>query len=185
MAISIFLIWKDWWYLFQKAKVKGMDSLYDYAIRIKLRICQSYIGHYADILGRPYFPHGINGIYISGGAQVGKNCVIFQQVTIGSNTLNNTQRNGSPRIGNNCYIGAGATIIGNIRIGNNCRIGANVVVAQDIPDNSTVISQKPRIIYHDEPLDNRFYCMDKDENKVYFDDGKWIIDNPPPDVVVR
>lgn len=67
MVLSIFLLWEDWWSLFQKAKIKGVDSIYDYAARIKLRINQSYIGHDAKIAGRPYFPHGVSGIYISGG----------------------------------------------------------------------------------------------------------------------
>ena len=43
-------------------------------------------------------------------------------------------------------IGAGAKIIGPIRIGNNVKIGANCIVVQDIPDNATVVMQKPRII---------------------------------------
>lgn len=108
---------------------------------------------------------------------MGRNCVIFQQVTIGSNTLNNTENNGAPHIGDNCYIGAGAMIIGNVTVGDNCRIGANVIVSQDIPDNSTVVSQKPRIIHHDHPLDNRFFCLDRNGDRVYFKDGKWIKDD--------
>lgn len=54
---------------------------------------------------------------------------------------------GAPTIGDNCYSGAGAKIIGNVRVGNNCRIGANAVVVEDIPDNSTVVCDKPRIIH--------------------------------------
>lgn len=77
---------------------------------------------------------------------IGANCVIFQQVTIGSNTLSDTKSAGAPVIGDNCYIGAGAKIIGNVTIGNNCRIGANAVVTKDVPDNSTVISGEMRII---------------------------------------
>ena len=107
---------------------------------------------------------------------MGQNCVIFQQVTIGSNTLNGTQRKGAPQIGDNCYIGAGAMIIGDVTIGNNVRIGANTIVAQDVPDNSTVVSQKPRIICHEEQLDNRFYCNNKDGKQVYYEKGKWILD---------
>lgn len=53
---------------------------------------------------------------------------------------------GAPNIGDDCYIGAGAKIIGNINIGNNVRIGANCVVVEDIPDNCTVVMDKPRII---------------------------------------
>ena len=79
--LSVFLLWKDWWYLFQKAKLSGVDSVYDYAARIKVRLTQSYIGHFADISSKPFFPHGIVGIYISGGCRLGKDCVIFQYVT--------------------------------------------------------------------------------------------------------
>lgn len=55
-------------------------------------------------------------------------------------------RGGAPEIGDNCYIGAGAKIIGNIVIGDNVKIGANCVVVEDIPDNCTVVLEKPRII---------------------------------------
>lgn len=53
---------------------------------------------------------------------------------------------GAPKIGNNVFIGAGSKIIGNIHIGNNVIIGQNVVITNDIPDNTTVVSQKPRIL---------------------------------------
>jgi len=106
--------------------------------------------------GRITFPHGLNGILISAGATIGKNCTIFHQVTIGSNTTEGSRRNGSPQIGDNVLIGAGAKIIGNIKIGNNVRIGANCVVVDDVPDNATVVMQKPRVIEHSETRDNTF-----------------------------
>lgn len=58
-------------------------------------------------------PHGFYGIFISQRAKIGYGCTIYQHVTIGSNDL------GAPTIGNNCLIGAGAKIIGNVSIGNN------------------------------------------------------------------
>ena len=88
-------------------------------------------------------PHGFYGIFISQRAKIGEGCVIFQQVTIGSNEL---QFGGAPTIGKNCLIGAGAKIIGNVHIGNNVRIGANTVVVDDVPDNCTVVMNKPRVI---------------------------------------
>ncbi|WP_285959077.1 serine O-acetyltransferase [Thomasclavelia spiroformis] len=88
----------------------------------------------------PIFPHGLYGIIISKNAKIGKNCTIFHQVTIGEG------KDGAPCIGNNCYIGAGAKIIGKIKIGNNVKIGANCVVIEDIPDNSIVVLEKTRII---------------------------------------
>ena len=101
-------------------------------------------------------PHGISGIYISGGAVIGDNCTIFHQVTIGSNTLADSLCAGSPHIGNNVYIGAGAKIIGNVNIGDNVRIGANCVVAEDVPNNSTVVMPKARIIIHQKERENTF-----------------------------
>ena len=37
-------------------------------------------------------------------------------------------------------------VLGEVRIGNNVTIGANCVIDFDIPDNTTVVGQKPRII---------------------------------------
>ena len=72
---------------------------------------------------------------------------------------------GSPHIGDNCYIGAGAKIIGNIHVGNNCRIGANAVVTIDIPDNCTVVMEKPRLIINEKRKTNRYYS--KIGNELY------------------
>lgn len=51
-------------------------------------------------------------------------------------------------IGDNVFIGAGAKVIGGIHVGDNVKIGANCIVVEDIPDNSTVVMHKPRIICH-------------------------------------
>ena len=88
----------------------------------------------------PILGHGIKGVVIAGGAKIGKNVYISHQVTIGRS------RNEAPIIGDNVYIGPGAKIFGGIKIGNNVRIGANCVVFQDIPDNATIVLEKPRII---------------------------------------
>lgn len=112
----------------------------------------------AEIGEHSTFPH-FSGIFISEMAKIGNNNVIFQQVTIGSNTLQDSKQCGAPIIGNNCIIGAGAKIIGNIRIGDNVRIGANCVVISDIPDNATVVLEKPKIIAHTEPRNNEFISI--------------------------
>ena len=88
----------------------------------------------------PHFPHGIYGIVLSHNVVVGRNSFIFHNVTIGEG------KNGAPVIGDNVYIGTGAILIGNIRIGNNVRIGAGCVVCCDVPDNATVVAEKPKII---------------------------------------
>ena len=98
------------------------------------------MGYGASFETPPNFPHGLYGIIVSHDVQIGKNATIYHQVTIGGG------KGGAPIIGDNCFIGAGAKIIGNTRIGNNVKIGANCVVFMDIPDNATVVLPKPRVI---------------------------------------
>lgn len=71
-------------------------------------------------------------ITIEGKARIGRNCRIHQGVTIGS-------KNGKvPRIGDDCFIGANASVIGDITIGNNVVIGANSLVNRSFGDNVTI-----------------------------------------------
>jgi serine O-acetyltransferase len=100
--------------------------------------------------GTPILVHGLHGIFISSGAIIGEGVTIFHQVTIGSIKTKGAKRMGSPIIGNNVLIGAGAKVLGGITIGNNVKIGANCVVIDDIPDDATVVLNKPRIIVQSE-----------------------------------
>lgn len=135
----------------------------------------SWIGYRSKIVGIPCFPHEFYGIFISGGAIIGNNVVIFPHVIIGSNTLKDTKLVGCPTIGDNVYIGAGAKIIGKVVIGNNCRIGANAVVYQDMPPHSVAVQQPTKIIQKNN-LNNRFYGG-MNGKLVYYKDGDWIEDN--------
>lgn len=49
-------------------------------------------------------------------------------------------------LGDNCYLGIDAKIIGSVTIGNNVVIGANSVVTKDIPDNAVVAGIPAKII---------------------------------------
>lgn len=111
----------------------------------------------ASFATKPNLPHGLSGIFISSGSKIGKNAVIFHQVTIGSVTTIDSVNFGSPTIGDHCYIGAGAKIIGNITIGNNVRIGANAVVYKDVPDNTIVTNGIQVNQQIERSLDNRYY----------------------------
>lgn len=93
------------------------------------------------------FPHGLRGVFFAGGTKIGNNCVIFHQVTLGSNyhTAKGSSA-GAPVIGNNVLIGVGAKVIGKISIGDNCRIGANCVVFKNAPPNSTIVMDAPRVL---------------------------------------
>lgn len=84
-------------------------------------------------------PHP-NGIVIHPGAQIGVNCLIFQQVTIGAT------RHGVPSIGGNVDIGAGAKIIGPVKIGAHARIGANAIVREDVPPRGTFVAASGHLL---------------------------------------
>lgn len=76
-------------------------------------------------------PHP-NGVVIHPGSEIGKNCRIFQQVTLGTGPIA-----GLPRIGSDVHIGAGAKIIGGVSVGDRAVIGANSVVLSDVPADMT------------------------------------------------
>ena len=88
-------------------------------------------------------PHPI-GIVIAKNATLGKNCTIYQNVTIGAKTreLAKLGKKHFPTIGDNVTIYAGACVIGGIKVGNNVTIGANTVVVKDIPDNAIVVESR-------------------------------------------
>jgi serine O-acetyltransferase len=92
-----------------------------------------------QIGGGLLIPHP-NGIVIFPSASIGPNCLLLQQVTIG------TIGSGVPTIGGHVDIGAGAKILGAVKIGNHSQIGANAVVISDIPPFSTAVGIPAKII---------------------------------------
>ena len=84
-------------------------------------------------------PHP-NGIVIHPGAEIGPNCLLFQQVTIGD------AHGDVPKLGGHVDVGAGAKLIGGITIGNHAVIGANSVVTSDVPAGATAVGVPARIV---------------------------------------
>jgi serine O-acetyltransferase len=66
-----------------------------------------------------------------GAKSIGRNCKIYQQVTIGS-------LHGTPIIMDNVTIYPGAIVFGDITVGNNVIIGANATIFNNVPDDTTV-----------------------------------------------
>ncbi len=144
----------DYWALkkhLQKRPSKLLRLCYDH----HFMALGSFVGLHSTIEGTPYFPHGCRGVFISDDAVIGAGAVIFQQVTIGSNTLQGTGHPGSPVIGESCYLGAGCKVIGGITLGRRCRVGANAVVYEDMGDDCVAVCAPTRILQK-EHLDNTF-----------------------------
>lgn len=94
-----------------------------------------------------YFCHNGFGIVINPNAEIGEGTYIQHGVTIGAR--DDIRDPSAPHIGRNCYIGAKATIIGNITIGDNVKIGANALVCKDVPSGCTAIGVPAKIVKND------------------------------------
>lgn len=90
----------------------------------------------AKIGKRLFIDHGM-GIVIGETAEVGNDCTIYHQVTLGGTGKDKNKRH--PTVGNNVMIGAGSKVLGPIKIGNNVKIGAGAVVIHEVEDNTTVV----------------------------------------------
>lgn len=89
-------------------------------------------------IGRGFFiDHGA-GIVIGETAQIGDDCTMFHNVTLGGTGHHIGKRH--PTVGDNVVIGTGAIILGPLTIGSNVRVGANTFLYMvDIPSNCTVV----------------------------------------------
>ena len=78
-------------------------------------------------------------IVVHGNARVGRNCRLQEGVTIGAT-------GGSHKaavIGNNCYFGSGAKVLGAVTIADDVAIGAGAVVTKDITEPGTTWAGVP------------------------------------------
>jgi serine O-acetyltransferase len=78
-------------------------------------------------------PHP-QGVVIHPNAEVGPNCLLLQQVTLGTGP-----RPGTPRLGGHVDVGAGAKVLGGVTIGDHAVIGANAVVISDVPAHAVAV----------------------------------------------
>jgi serine O-acetyltransferase len=88
----------------------------------------------AQIGGGLLLPHS-NGVVIHPKAKIGINCLIHQQVTIGTK---GEGHDNAPVIENHVKIYSGAKVLGDIHVGAHVTIGANTVVLVDVPESATV-----------------------------------------------
>ncbi|MCP3927461.1 MAG: serine acetyltransferase [Desulfobacterales bacterium] len=90
-----------------------------------------------------FIDHG-HGVVIGETAEIGKNVLIFHQVTLGGKGFATGKRH--PTIGNNVMIGAGSVILGPVYIGDNVKIGAATVVLNDVPTEAVIVGNPGQIV---------------------------------------
>jgi len=101
----------------------------------------------AEIGGGFFIDHGA-GVVIGETAEIGQDCVLFHNVTLGGTGKHKGKRH--PTLGRNVLIGTGATLLGPLTVGDNVRIGASCFIYMvDIPDNCTVVGTPGVIVRKD------------------------------------
>lgn len=95
-------------------------------------------------IGRGFFiDHGM-GVVIGETAEIGDNCTLYHQVTLGGTSWAKEKRH--PTLGNNVVIGSGAKVLGPFTVGDNAKIGSNSVVVKEVPHDSTVVGVPGRVV---------------------------------------
>lgn len=79
-------------------------------------------------------PHWGRGVILGRNVIVGSNVTLYHRVTIGWGAEQK-----DPRLGDNVYVGVGATILGGCFVGDGAKVGTNAVVTKDVPAGKTVI----------------------------------------------
>src|SRR5690606_38534667 len=81
------------------------------------------------------FPHPV-GIVIGQKVEIGVNCTIYQNVTIGTKDTDNYQGGKYPVLGDNVKIFPNSIIRGDVKIGSGAIIGAGSIVLNDLGENT-------------------------------------------------
>lgn len=100
--------------------------------------------HPAAKIGKGLFiDHGM-GVVIGETTEIGDNCTIYQNVTLGGTGKDHGKRH--PTLGNNVLVGAGAKVLGPFTVGDNARVAAGAVVLDAVPENATAVGVPARVV---------------------------------------
>lgn len=97
-------------------------------------------------LGRRLFLAHQHGIVFHWKAEIGDDCLIRHNATIGAGYGGRKTLHKGPRLGRGVEIGPGAVIFAGVKIGDGAIIGPNTVVMADVPAGARVFAEAPRLI---------------------------------------
>lgn len=150
---------------FKKRMFRPVEIKYLFAFR-KVQECSNFImktfyklrlrslSHKSQIqipastkIGNGFYIGHSGRIIINPKAVLGSNINIATGVTIGQE--NRGSRKGAPTIGDHCWIGTNAVIVGNIKIGTDVLIAPLSFVNFDVPDHSIVVGNPAKVIHRE------------------------------------
>jgi len=100
--------------------------------------------HPGATIARGFFiDHGM-GVVVGETSIIGKNCTLYQGVTLGGTGKERGKRH--PTLGDNVTVSTGAKVLGSVTIGDNVKIGANSVVIRSVPPDCTVVGVPGRVV---------------------------------------
>jgi serine O-acetyltransferase len=104
--------------------------------------------HPAAEIGRRFFIDHGTGVVIGETAEIGDDCVLFHNVTLGGTGKHRGKRH--PTVGHSVLIGTGATLLGPIRVGDGAKVGAGAFIRMhDVPAGCTAVGVPARIVKRD------------------------------------
>lgn len=116
----------------------------------------------AKIGKRLFIDHGM-GVVIGETAEIGDDVTLYQGVTLGGVSLDDTKRH--PTLQDGVVVGAGAKILGGFVVGKYAKVGSGAVVVKPVPAYATVVGTSARIIekntIQDGEKDVPAYALDK------------------------
>lgn len=98
-----------------------------------------------------------SSIVVHSEARIGRNCIIYKGVSIGS--VRSGKRQGVPIIEDRVAIHANSVVVGGITVGHDTLIAANTFVDFDVPPHSVVIGN-PATIHHKENASKDYIGLD-------------------------
>jgi serine O-acetyltransferase len=96
-------------------------------------------------IGRRFFIDHGTGVVIGETSEIGDDCVLFHNVTLGGTGKHRGKRH--PTLCDRVYLGTGATLLGPVTVGSDARIGAGAfVIMRDVPPRCTAVGTPARIV---------------------------------------
>lgn len=89
-----------------------------------------------------WLPHSVRGVIMHHSVQIGAGCTIYHHTTLG---LRGDTGDG-PVLGDGCYIGAGAQVLGDIVLAEGTKVGANAVLTRSTEPGGTYVGVPARLL---------------------------------------